>query len=53
VVRDAGHRHPRALGDIAGGEHNLQLAGRDLGIGVERLVEIAEAEEEDRPDTGV
>jgi hypothetical protein len=44
VGRDAGHGHARALGHIARGEHDIQLACGDMSILVERLVEIAQPE---------
>ncbi len=46
VVGDAAHGH--GLGLVAGGEGELQLARGDQGVLVEELVEVAEAEEEQR-----
>ena len=48
VVRHAGHRHPLAAADVAAGEHDVERLRHDLGVVVERLVEVAQAEEEDR-----
>ncbi len=48
VVRDARQRDAHAAADGTGGEHDVEFAGGDLGVLVEGLVEIADAEEEDR-----
>jgi len=48
VVGDAGHRHPHPLGDRARGQDQVELAGGDLGVLVERLVKIAQPEKDDR-----
>ena len=47
VVGDAGEGHAQVLAHRLGGERYLQLAGAELGVLVERLVEVAEAEEDD------
>ncbi|MBA7672525.1 hypothetical protein ES703_80702 [subsurface metagenome] len=48
VIGDARHGHAMALAHISGGEDNLQLAGSQLGVFVKGLVEIAQAEEDNR-----
>ncbi len=48
VVGNAGHGHARAFSHVAGSQDDVQLARGNLGVLVERLVEIAQAEEEDR-----
>jgi len=48
MVRDAGHRDALVLGYRAAGQHQVKLTGGDLGVLVERLVKIAQAEEDDR-----
>src|SRR3990172_3668643 len=47
VVRDAREGDPLVLAYRARGEDNVELAGDGLGVLVERLVEVAQAEEED------
>ena len=47
VMGDAGHGNADALAHLAAGEHDVQDARRDLRVLLERLVEIAEAKEED------
>ena len=48
VSRHAAHRHLLAPAELAGGEHDLQGFGRNLGIVAEKLIEVAEAKEEQR-----
>ena len=48
MMRDAGQRHALVFAYRAGSQSDLELARRRLSIFVERLVEVAEAEEEDR-----
>jgi hypothetical protein len=43
-----GHRDALAFGDGAGGQHEVQFAGGNFGVGVKRFVEVAQAEEEQR-----
>jgi hypothetical protein len=47
-MRDAGHGDALALGDRAAGQDQVQLAGCDLGVLIERLVEVAQPEKDDR-----
>jgi hypothetical protein len=47
VVGDAGHRRPPGAAEGARGERDAGVPRQDVGIVVERLVEIAEAVEED------
>ena len=46
MVGDAAHGD--GFGFVAGGEGELELAGGDDGVVVEELVEVAEAEEDER-----
>ena len=48
VVGDAAHGHAVAFAELAGGEDDLQDGGGAFGVFVEHLVEVAEAEEQDR-----
>ena len=48
MTRDPRHRDALPLAHLPGGQHDLQLPGGDPGILVEGLVEVAEAEEDDR-----
>ena len=48
VVGNAGERHLLALPHVPLREDDLQIARRDLSVLVERLVEVAHAEEEQR-----
>ena len=48
VVGHAAHGRAAAATELAGGQHDLQLFGGDLGVAVEQLVEVAEAEEQER-----
>ena len=48
VVRDASERHDLALTHVTLREHDLSVAGEDLGVFIEGLVEVAHAEEEQR-----
>ena len=48
VVGDAGHRHALALAHLAAGQDDVEHSGRDLGVLLERFVEVAEPEKEDR-----
>ncbi len=52
VVGDARHRDARTFGDVARGEHDVEFARGNLGVLVKGLVEIAEAEEQDRVRVG-
>jgi hypothetical protein len=47
VVGNAGHGHSLTFGHRARGECDLQLARDQLGVLVERLVEVAQPEEQD------
>src|SRR5262249_9498612 len=44
---DTGHGHALPLGHVAPGQHDVQLAGHQLGIGVESLVKVAQPKEDD------
>jgi hypothetical protein len=46
-VGNARQGYPLSLADGARGEDDLQLAGDELGVLVEGLVEVAQAEEDD------
>ncbi len=48
VIGNAGHRHALPLGHIAAGQHDVELAGGQLGIRVKCLVEVAQPKEDDR-----
>jgi hypothetical protein len=48
VVRDAAHRHRVVLALVARGEGQVEQARREHGVLEEHLVEVAEAEEDDR-----
>ncbi|MEA2586221.1 MAG: hypothetical protein QOF33_4306, partial [Thermomicrobiales bacterium] len=48
VVGDAGEGDALALAHLAAGEDDVEDLGGDLGVALEGLVEVAEAEEEDR-----
>ena len=48
VVRHAGHRDALAPPDVAAGQHDLERLGDEPRVLVERLVEVAQTEEEDR-----
>ena len=47
VVRHAGHRDALAPADVAARQHDVERLRHDLRVVVERLVEVAQAEEED------
>ena len=47
VMREARQRHAHALAHRPRGEDDLQLARHELGVLVERLVEVAQPEEDD------
>ena len=48
MVGNAGQGDLVALAHLAGGEDDLQFARGDAGILIERLIEIPEAEKDDR-----
>ena len=48
MVGDAAHGYAVAFAELAGGEDDLQDGGGAFGVFVEHLVEVAEAEEQDR-----
>ena len=48
MMRDAGHRHARTFGDVAPGQHNVELARYQFGVGVKCFVEIAQAKKQNR-----
>ena len=51
VIRDAGHGVPLPPAHLPGGQGDAQLPGCDMGVFIEGLVEVAEAEEDE--DIGV
>ncbi len=48
VVGDAGQGDAVSRSHLSSGQHNIADGGEDFGVVIERLVEIAEAEEDDR-----
>ena len=48
VVGHAGERDTHVLAHRLGGQRDLEFGGDETGVIVERLVEIAQPEEEDR-----
>ena len=46
-MRHAGHGHALPLGDVARGEHDVQLVRHRVGVVVKGLVKIAQPKEED------
>ena len=45
---DTGHRDALAAPNLAAGQHDVQRASRHLGVSVEQLVEVAQAEQQQR-----
>src|SRR5262245_43271773 len=47
MVRNAGHGHAMALSDRPGRQDQIELACGQLGVTVERLVEVSQPEQDD------